>query len=493
MLSAAICGGLFASPSVESIAACLRSVTGKKGCLCIVMNYTGDRLNFGLAIEEVKSEGLQVEAVFVGDDCSINGGVAGRRGLAGTVMVHKAAGALAETGASLNEVLEIAMSIAARVLTVGASLSVCNVPGKPASERLTPDDGLMEVGLGIHGEPGCEQLPVMSAMSLVTKLIDMILSTNNDLKQVVLLLNNLGGTTSMEMIVTSKCALFVLKERGVRVHRVYYGTAMTSFEMHGVSLTLLDSNDTILDLLDADTGSMSWMNLRTLFNSSMPDEFPCCDPILLTDNTILHKLRGEQSTQLQAMIETSAKVLLDNELQLTAFDLICGDGDCGETFAKGASLVLLGLTSGSIPTTSYYDAFAALSLVSRQMGGTSGAILAIFFRACQQVLKNSLEVCWRDVVRAGCDAITKYGGATVGMRTMLDALEGGLWMSIDDLEHVADRTMQAALETKDMNGGAGRSSYIPSDSMRGTPDPGAMAVAFVVGALVDTYSEFRID
>ena len=158
-LTAAVCGDVFASPSTEAVCAAIRHCAGPKGALLIVKNYTGDRLNFGLAAERCKGEGYRVEMIVVGEDAAIPSadvGMAGRRGLCGTVLVHKVAGAVAESGADLDSVLDAANHVASHMRTIGISLTSCNIPGAPAdpssAARLNHDE--MEVGLGIHGEPG---------------------------------------------------------------------------------------------------------------------------------------------------------------------------------------------------------------------------------------------------------------------------------------------------------------------------------------------------
>ena len=152
-LTCAVAGGVFASPSVDAILTAIRTVTGPKGCLLIIMNYTGDRLNFGKAMEMARSEGLAVEMVVVADDCAlpVDKGITGRRGVAGTVFVHKVAGALAANGASLLEVQAGAMDAAGRVGTLGVALSTCTLPGAPPSTRL--DASSIEIGLGETRHP----------------------------------------------------------------------------------------------------------------------------------------------------------------------------------------------------------------------------------------------------------------------------------------------------------------------------------------------------
>ena len=159
MLTAAVAGNIYASPSVAAVLAAIRAVAGPRGVLLIVKNYTGDRLNFGLAAELARVDGIHVDVVFVADDCALDADLksTGRRGVAGTVLVHKLAGGAAEAGASLSEVAAVARATAAHVRTFGVALSTCQVPGRPRATRLDDVDA-MEIGLGIHGEPGAVQL-----------------------------------------------------------------------------------------------------------------------------------------------------------------------------------------------------------------------------------------------------------------------------------------------------------------------------------------------
>nr|POE80253.1 putative 3,4-dihydroxy-2-butanone kinase [Quercus suber] len=212
MLTAAICRDVFASPPVDSILAGTRAVTGSMGCLLIVKNYTGDRLNFGLAAEQAKSEGYKVETVIVGDDCALPPprGIAGRRGLAGTILVHKVAGAAAAAGLSLADVAAEAKCASEMVGTMGVALSVCTLPGQVTSDRLGP--GKMELGLGIE----TNYVPITRG------------------NRVVLMINGLGATPIMELMIASGKAVPKLQlEHGLAVDRVYTGSFMTSLDMAG--------------------------------------------------------------------------------------------------------------------------------------------------------------------------------------------------------------------------------------------------------------------
>jgi dihydroxyacetone kinase len=253
MLSAAVCGGVFASPSVDSILAAIRSVAiqGGPGCLLIVKNYTGDRLNFGLACEQSKSEGIPCEMVIVGDDVAVNAGkeddgtITGRRGLAGTLFVHKCAGATAEAGKSLAEVAQAARDAANAVGSMGVALTTCTVPGGAPSDRIGEDE--MELGLGIHNEPGRTKTKVLSANEVVRALIseiDGIMHCSN--KAVALMVNNLGGSPLLELYVVANAAHRELEKLNVTVARSYVGSFMTSLEMQGIMITLCEVDESRL-------------------------------------------------------------------------------------------------------------------------------------------------------------------------------------------------------------------------------------------------------
>ncbi|CDO98641.1 unnamed protein product [Coffea canephora] len=265
MLTAAICGDVFASPPADSILAGIRAVTGPMGCLLIVTNYTGDRLNFGLAAEQAKSEGYKVEMVIVGDDCALPPprGIAGRRGLAGTVLVHKVAGAAAASGLSLSAVAAEAKRASEFIGTMGVALSVCTLPGQVTSDRLGP--GKMELGLGVHGEPGAAVADLQPVDVIVSHVLKQILSLETNYvpitrgSRVVLLINGLGGTPVMElMIAAGKVVPMLQLEHGLAVERVYTGSFMTSLDMAGFSITVMKANEEILNRLDAPTRAPCW-------------------------------------------------------------------------------------------------------------------------------------------------------------------------------------------------------------------------------------------
>ena len=238
MLSAAVAGDVFTSPSVDVILEGIRAVTGRAGAILIVKNYTGDRLNFGLAAEIARAEGLAVEMVLVGDDVALaasGSGGPGRRGIAGTVFVHKIAGASAAEGEPLSTVVEDIRAATESLGTMGVALSPCTVPaaGQPS---FTLGENEIELGLGIHGEEGIQRAPIDHVDNLVDQLVTKIVE-DRELKagdKIALLVNNLGGTTTMELNIAARSALQALADRNIVVQRAYVGTFLTALEMGDV-------------------------------------------------------------------------------------------------------------------------------------------------------------------------------------------------------------------------------------------------------------------
>ena len=253
MLDAAVAGAVFTSPTPDKILAGIQAVAADKGVLCIVKNYTGDVMNFEMAIDMAKDEDIEADYVVVNDDVAVKDSLytTGRRGVAGTVLVHKIAGAKAETGASLAEVKAVAEKVIANVRTMGMAISPCTVPaaGKPGFE-LAEDE--VEIGIGVHGEPGTTREKLSTADETAKKLLDKILA-DIDYKgqEVVVLVNGMGATPLMELYIINNFVQDYLKEQGIKVYDTMVGNYMTSIEMAGFSLTLLRLDGEMKTLYDA--------------------------------------------------------------------------------------------------------------------------------------------------------------------------------------------------------------------------------------------------
>lgn len=259
MLDAAVSGNVFASPSPDRVLKAIEETNSGKGVLLLVMNYSGDVMNFGMAKDIAECDGVDVEMVVIKDDVSTedNENSAGRRGIAGTILVHKITGAKAAQGASLAEVAETARKAVRNVRTMGMAMSSCTLPavGKPGFHL---GDDEIEIGMGIHGEPGIMRTSVMSAEKLAETLLEEIFKDKDYTgDEVAVMINGLGATPLMELYILTREVNRILLERGVKPYRYFVGEYMTSLEMSGTSVSLMALDDELKTLIDAPCDSMA--------------------------------------------------------------------------------------------------------------------------------------------------------------------------------------------------------------------------------------------
>lgn len=472
MLTAAVCGEIFASPSVNAVLAGIVAVTGEAGCLLIVKNYTGDRLNFGFAATKARAMGLNVEMVIVSDDIAITGAPQ-PRGLAGTLFVHKVAGDLARSGAPLHEVKEAAERVASCVRTLGIAVSTGTIPGEPTADRLGPDE--VELGLGIHGEPGAVKIayrPVQELAATMVARLDEALGTTT--APLALLINDLGGVPPLEMAVTTRALLSVIKREVALV----FGPdrLMTSLDMKGFSVSLLPLDDQIRRSLTSAVGPRAWVPGRVITKVA---------PVPLSPRLQAPAPVPSENRMRRRVVETTCRQLLRLESDLNALDEKVGDGDAGSTFATAARAVLADLDRLPFADPSALCA-AIADRLSTVMGGSSGILLSIGVSAMGATLAGATVPDWPAALFEGVQRIQYYGGAHEGDRTMLDALLPAIaaLKSGESLAVSAEAARRGADRTATMkNARAGRSSYVPEAALHGVPDPGAVAMASVFEAL----------
>jgi triose/dihydroxyacetone kinase / FAD-AMP lyase (cyclizing) len=488
MLSAAVAGEIFTSPSSDSVYAAIKAVTGKPGALLVVKNYTGDRLNFGVAAEMARAEGIAVETVIVNDDVALKGTeqATGARGLAGTVLINRLVGAAAAQGKSLVEVAAIGRAATRSLASMGLSFSAGTSPavGKPSFE-LGEDE--MELGLGIHGEPGVKRTQLQTADKLTETLLGEILRYGifGEEKRIAVMVNNLGATTEMELAIVARHAVPFLVSNGYTVERIYAGTFLSSLDMAGISISVLGINDEWLGWLDAPTTAPAWPGVLKR-PPGRPEPRIEAGINAKVSRSVGDDVRTETGRKVKRAIEAACKALIDAEEELTEMDRVTGDGDLGASMRRAA--VAVQSTLGSYPLDNVSATLKALGrLLQREMGGSSGPLYGVLFLRCGNVLENSRTrglTRWVEAIDQGCQAISELGGANPGDRTMLDALDPFV-KSLKDARGEPSREMlltaveaaESGVEaTAQMKPRLGRSSYL-GDRVLGHPDPGAKAVA----------------
>jgi len=497
MLSAAVAGEVFTSPSSDSVFAAIKAVSGRPGALLVVKNYTGDRLNFGLAAEMAREEGIPVQMIIVDDDVALKGiqeQTAGARGLAGTIFIHKLVGAAAAEGKSLPELTAIGRVAVQSLATMGLSLSAGTSPsvGKPSFE-LEEDE--IELGLGIHGEPGVRRMQLRNADELTKTLLTEILKHGKfgNEERVAVMVNNLGATTEMELAIVARHVTPVLESNGYRIERIYAGTFLSSLDMAGISISVLSVDDDRLLWLDAETSAPAWPNA--------PKQRPgkahsrVTPEVSSKTGTSVGKIpQTQMGRRLRRAIESACNALIDAEDELTNMDRVTGDGDLGTSMKRAAEAVRA--TVDSYPLDSTPATLKALGhILRREMGGSSGPLYGVLFLRCGNVLATSHGTGlteWVEALDQACLAISELGGAKPGDRTMLDALVPFVKSLKGAGNHVSREILFSAVEaakhgveaTAEMTPRVGRSSYL-GERVLGHPDPGAQAIVIWLRAVTE--------
>ncbi|XP_062550745.1 triokinase/FMN cyclase-like [Armigeres subalbatus] len=515
MLDAAVCGDVFCSPSATSIVDCLRMVASpEESVLFIVNNYTGDRLNFGLAVERARSQyGYKDLRILLNDDdCSIVDSMVkksvGKRGLAGCVLLIKMLGAMAELGCSIDEIVQFGekMLRGGHIATFGFSFE--EIDGKLHN---------VELGKGLHGEPGvCKMGTCDGFESIVYYTLDRLAAKiypYND-NEIVVLINNLGGTSEFALGVFVSTLLPLLANDYI-VKRVYIGNFFTSLSQSGLSVTFLNLNysDKVLPYLDYEVQVAS-----TLFGGPSSYNLPSSEVIYFeerdefqtTGSMDKFKLCFSESSQplVKNILKNIASTLISSRDELNTYDKECGDGDTGNTIANGAT-ALLDVLDTTLDVLYPAKMFQQISKIMQlSIGGTSGAIYSLFLQAASQAFLeadgdiNITARHWLWALTHGNNAIMQYALTEVGDRTMLDALKRGEndlreaikqnLSPIDCIEKFSKACEMAAIATRRMVPKSGRAAYCTAQSGRKDfeyPDPGAHGVALWAKALLEAYKK----
>ncbi|KAI0390873.1 Dak1 domain-containing protein [Xylariaceae sp. FL0594] len=521
-LSAAVAGSIFASPSADQVYRCLTRLGAAhpgRGILIVIMNYTGDKLHFGMAIEKARAQGIEAELLVVYDDVGVGrsrSGRIGRRGLAGTVLVQKIAAALAAEGASLSEVYKVASLAASNVATVGASLAHVHVPGRAVSTDELSTNDKIEIGMGIHNEEGFGRVKT-DLRGLVKALLEQLLDTTDkdrgfmEIAQgvpVVLLVNNLGGISPLELGAATLELVDQLDQTyGIFPVRVLSGTYMSSLNGLGFSATLLKVvDDKFVELLDTAVSASGWLppapaeNWSGAFRGNIIKE----DIFDLGTEGARSNLRVDY-TQVQGTLTKALTNMIQAEPEVTKYDTLVGDGDCGLCLKTGAEAVLSHIQSlpSSSSTTPSSDAVQLVTgiahVIEKSMDGTSGALYSIFVNALAAGLreqdspsslpsesKGATATVWGTALTKALQTLCTYTPAKPGDRTVVDTLQpfSEVFAATGDLVQAVDAAQKGCDSTKGIEASLGRSVYVGGEEWKNCPDPGAYGLlAFLRGFL----------
>ncbi|KAG9256364.1 dihydroxyacetone kinase, partial [Emericellopsis atlantica] len=515
LLTAAVAGTIFASPSAEQVRQGFKCVPTNKGVFVVIMNYTGDVLNFGMAVEDARATNVQTELFAVGDDVGVGrakSGKVGRRGLAGTVLVIKLCGALAELGGSLAQVHQLAQHVARNTVTVGASLDHVHVPGRLPSSSDAPAVDEVEIGMGIHNEPGSVRA-TKTLPELVKSMLQQLLDPNDADRsycsfqasdEVVLLINNLGGVSALEFgAITTEVVGQLASHYGLHPVRVFAAPFLTSLNGPGFSITVLKLGNTglgegksMLDLLDFPAEALGWGSPLPPSVRSPHHTTTVARERASTTSKLSSQLRLDPSVT-PRVIGQALQRLIAAEPQVTRYDTIVGDGDCGIGMKRGAEAVLDGLVFSSQPL----DALALVSdiktIIEVAMDGTSGALFTIFFNGLVQGLrqqddgrkKEADAAVWSSAVSAALQTLKRYTPARPGDRTLMDALVPFVetLATTLDVRQASAAAFAGADQSKHLRPSFGRSVYVGTENvwLGKVPDPGAWAVATLLQGLAE--------
>lgn len=541
MLDAAVCGDVFASPSQIQVYNALKLTKSSKGTLMIIKNYSGDCMNFNNGAALAKDDGINVDAVYVNDDIAVKDSLytVGRRGVAGTMLVHKCAGAAAEMGKSLPEVKAAAQKVIDNVRSFGFAFTSCTVP---AAGTPTFDIGAdeMEFGVGIHGEPGRfrEKIDYSDgkfadnlAARIVKDLIeDLALKAG---EEIVLLINGFGGSPLQELYLLNNSVNAVLTNAGIKIHKNIVGNYMTSIDMAGASITVLRLDADTKELIDypVSTPALTWGGALTEEAAAAQEAIkaiakalnitPCAvAPKAEVKAAAVEEVKAEETYTVKgtaaigktvntaAMVDIvnfMSDVIIENEVAFCKADS-CGDGDFGMSVAKGFKQLKADWASRKKGNVGEF-LVSCSEIIMEYCGGASGPIWGSAFRYAGKKAEGKEEITladFADLMQAAVKGVQETGersfgrGAVVGDKTLIDALvpaadsfsaSAKAGKSIKDaMVDAAKAAVDGAEFTKTIAARMGRAGTVGERSI-GFPDAGAYGVGVIFTAIADKFAK----
>ena len=510
MLDAAVCGDVFASPSQIQVYQAIKAITGHKGVLMIIKNYSGDMMNFKNGAALAAEDGIQVEYVRVDDDIAVEDSLysVGRRGVAGTVLVHKIAGAAAEEGRNLKQVKKVAEKAASNVRSIGIALTSCTVPAK-GTPTFTLGEDEIEYGVGIHGEPGIRKGKMISADELAERMTNDIFKDlgieDDELMEIAVLVNGFGSTPLQELYLLNNSIMREMHRRNIKVYRTFVGNYMTSIDMAGASLTVMKLDDELKTLLSEECKAPAFKVEGTVESVEYEDIFDDYDenPVSFeTETEEEHAVIKGNLLSLNNMIyliDKMSEVIIKNEVPFCELDSHAGDGDFGMSIAKGFKQLKREwseiLSQQQLNIGTFLNACSMV--IMEYCGGASGPIWGSAFRAAGKATDGKLELSvgeFADMLQAAVKGIQATGersfgrGAVVGDKTLVDALVPCVqsWLESEAagenfktaFEKGAAAAVEGAESTKRIVARMGRAGTVGERSL-GYPDAGAYGLAVI--------------
>ncbi len=502
----AVVGNVFTSPSAEDAASVARAAHGDAGVLLTTGNYAGDVMNFGLAVAQLRSEGIDAHYFAVTDDIASapTGEEAKRRGIAGDFTVFKAASAAAEDGLDINGVIRIAKAANAATRTLGVAFDGCTLPGAD-HPLFTVPEMQMGVGLGIHGEPGVRDEPMPSAAELAATLVDGVLGDEpaGASRRIAVILNGLGRTKYEELFVVWGSAAGLLRERGYQIVEPEVGELVTSLDMAGCSLTVMWLDDELEKYWTAPADTPAYRKgIAAQHLSTGRRTDPAADAAAPSrDVAALADDDGRSGGRFVArVLDAVAGMLADAEDELGRIDAVAGDGDHGRGMVKGSSAARAAAATAVADGAGQGSVLAAAGREwAAKAGGTSGVLWGALLNAVGVRLGDTGRPDSATVaaaLRDGYDALIDLGGAAPGDKTMLDAMlpfveevqrrtgDGEPWQ--DAWRAAAEVSTDAASATAELRPKVGRARPLAERSV-GTPDAGATSLAMIAHTVADQF------
>ena len=506
MAAGAVCGNIFSSPSARQAVSVAREAEAGGGVLFSYGNYAGDVIHFGAAERELREAGIDVRTVLVTDDVASAPADAdtARRGIAGDLCVFRIAGAAAQEGADLDEVERLAKHANQRTRSLGVAFAGCTLPGAHAPLFTVPD-GMMSVGLGIHGEPGVRDVPLQSAPELARTLVEPLLAERaegSDARAVVIL-NGLGTVKYEELFVLYRYVTDLLVAEGVEIVSPQCGELVTSLDMAGVSATLMWLDDDLERLWDAPALSPAFTRGSVALEASSPEPAGYAPRSFAVDEPALGDAPAESrqaATLAGQLLETAREAIAGRVDELGDLDAIAGDGDHGVGMLRGLEAAAAEATGLDVSLGVGEQLRRAGSAWADRAGGTSGALWGAALEAMGDALSGPPfdAHAVAEAIHAGRTRIEELGGAKPGDKTLVDALipyDEEFRRLVDLGERIPEAmrdaaavARRAAAATAALTPRLGRARPLAERSV-GHPDPGAVSFAIIVEALCSPASE----